>query len=1114
VSSEASHLSGFTQLAVAGSEEERNQLWRQSMATLARAALEQRPVPLEGIDPTVLLEAVRAAIAHNLVTDLDWLSPPAAASAIYELAAAIPIGPERRQLGRQVLTRLYEGDAETFVVLASSLAAESKRTLTGIPTRARVALALELPLGSQVSSDRLALTLLSRADLRREWLSDPAGGSLPERRQAARLLERAARETARLVAQGDAGSLRAFQEPAVSAAWRLLLADRESLVWRHVAVARGILARADVELAEEIEAHLDPKLTPTEWRRAAVSLAASIATEPERALRRCREVLASEALRSDSGLPGTMIYGLAQAAETEPEAAEELLNQIVRVGGFEGAEALIELRRERPGSELGTWSSQYAREKLQHWLTSSKVQDDGRVALCEALIEELSPAGEERPLTLREQLDAALAAFAEKDARTAFTMARATLTRAIERMTELEQARDNERVGRRMGFRAMRELDAALLETAALGELLALGSTGKGPGSAAALGDLYQRMSIWLVRNEARPVRKDEQVEHITLRLRRLRTLLHLVDADGSYGEDVTSQRRERRITVARVLLARARDDAPSPLRRIVCAALARALDALVRDDICELSDALVALADNVRGHVDQRTVAEASMLVDFQRSASAYADLTRATENATGGGRRARAALDALVDLAQSLPWSSTLRVSALRQGLLEYARELETVAGARCITDLASQEPTALSRLESTTFSLAQLAAGARRRLVSRQHRPVPASGSALSMLEVAVEQSSKGHTVDLGEVLGSVRTTLMQELPEAIAIAATIVLGRLPLLPVTTGSPQQNSFVPPAPREAPLPPWLPGRRIIGGFYVQRSLGAGGVGSVFVVTRAEERHRDDAVRFALKVPDYSAEAARTLSEEEFLKLFREEAGALLALPRQRNLATFVTFDAGARPKPILVMELVEGPTLERAIERGDLSMQRTLELLDGIAAGLSSMHRVGIGHLDVKPSNVILRSPQLGADREMMPVLVDFGLAGKNIRPGCATGPYGAPEIWGLAPDGVALRPAAADVYAYSCMAYEVLAGDTLFDGPSELAVINAHLTHDGYPPKLLAMRQNPRLAAVCDLIANGLRQNPEERIGIEEMREGFRELGPGLSQLSWPVTVEAAA
>ena len=104
---------------------------------------------------------------------------------------------QRRQLGREVLTRLYEGDAETFVVLATSLAAESKRTLTGPPIRARVALALELPLGSGVPSDALALALISRPDLRREWVSDPAMGSLPSRRLAARLLERAARESAR-----------------------------------------------------------------------------------------------------------------------------------------------------------------------------------------------------------------------------------------------------------------------------------------------------------------------------------------------------------------------------------------------------------------------------------------------------------------------------------------------------------------------------------------------------------------------------------------------------------------------------------------------------------------------------------------------------------------------------------------------------------------------------------------------------------------------------------------------------------------------------------------------------------------------------------------------------
>jgi serine/threonine protein kinase len=378
---------------------------------------------------------------------------------------------------------------------------------------------------------------------------------------------------------------------------------------------------------------------------------------------------------------------------------------------------------------------------------------------------------------------------------------------------------------------------------------------------------------------------------------------------------------------------------------------------------------------------------------------------------------------------------------------------------------------------------------------------------------MLEMTLEQLSIGQAADLNEVMDAVHATLAQELPPAIAGAGRIVLDRLRGMSLHARAQARDSFVPPVPKEAPLPPWLPGRRILGGFYVLRALGAGGVGSVFVVTRAEDRHREDATRFALKVPDYSAEAARTLSEEQFLTLFRDEAGALLALPRHRNLATFVTFDAGAKPKPILVMELVEGPTLERALERGELSLDRALKLLDGICDGLASMHRAGIGHLDVKPSNVILRAAP-GVDATAAPVLVDFGLAGRHIRPGCATGPYGAPEIWGLAPDGWETAPMPSDVYAFSCLAYEVLTGDTLFEGSSELAVINAHLSHDGYPEKLLALRQHPGLTAVCDLIANGLRQHPGERISISEMRQGFRELGPALSSLVWPLTVEVAA
>jgi hypothetical protein len=98
-------------------------------------------------------------------------------------------------------------------------------------------------------------------------------------------------------------------------------------------------------------------------------------------------------------------------------------------------------------------------------------------------------------------------------------------------------------------------------------------------------------------------------------------------------------------------------------------------------------------------------------------------------------------------------------------------------------------------------------------------------------------------------------------------------------------------------------------------------------------------------------------------------------------------------------------------------------------------------------------------------------------------------------------------------ADVYAYSCMAYEVLTGDTLFDAAGELAIINMHLTHDGYPDKLLMLRENPKLETLCDLIANGLRQHPGERISIRDMRDGFQELAPSLVKLPWPLSMSAS-
>jgi serine/threonine protein kinase len=299
--------------------------------------------------------------------------------------------------------------------------------------------------------------------------------------------------------------------------------------------------------------------------------------------------------------------------------------------------------------------------------------------------------------------------------------------------------------------------------------------------------------------------------------------------------------------------------------------------------------------------------------------------------------------------------------------------------------------------------------------------------------------------------------------------------------------------------------LPPWLPARRTIGGFYVQRALGVGGTATVFIVTRAEDKHEPNAERFALKVPEYNATAARSLSQEEFFKMFREEASALILLPNHANLARFVTFDMGTKPLPILVMELVEGVTLERVIQTRTFDMKKCLKVLDDVLAGLEAMHTVGLGHLDIKPSNVLLRRGEQG-------VLVDFGLAGRKVRQGCGTGPYGAPEVWGVLPEGFVPAPAAADIYSFGCVAFEMLTGKVLFSAPNEVAQISMHVSHDGFPAPMKELIANPEIAPLAEVLVPTLRRDPRNRPTAQELRSDLRAVWSLVEEAKWPAALRA--
>jgi hypothetical protein len=459
------------------------------------------------------------------------------------------------------------------------------------------------------------------------------------------------------------------------------------------------------------------------------------------------------------------------------------------------------------------------------------------------------------------------------------------------------------------------------------------------------------------------------------------------------------------------------------------------------------------------------------------------------------------------IVELSNGLGAGGSFHSEALRRTVLRIGRMLEAVVQARGQTELVDNNGSGegvLGELELAIEDFCRLMSSAERRVLGEDPSPITVV-TDVPPLSSLIERSVRGGVPPNQMQISASIKELIAPLPAALAAAITPVLASLENLPV---SPSSDVYaIPLERRREPLPDWLLPRRTIGAFYVVRALGSGGASSVFMARRLEERNKPKAEGFALKVPAYDPTVARSLSEQEFLQLFREEAGALLSLPTHANLARFVTFDLAARPKPILVMELIQGLGLDRLIRSHSLSLDRTLKYLDGILAGLEAMHSVGVGHLDLKPSNVILRD-------EETPVLVDFGLSGRQLRPGCGTLEYCAPEVVGVIPKGHVPTPMAADIYAFGCLAFEMLTARTLFEGDDEMKILGMHVEHDGWPPKLAPVGRDAHYGELGVFLAACLRRDPRQRPTVKQARRALSPLKTKYEGDTWPLDVEGRA
>ncbi len=220
------------------------------------------------------------------------------------------------------------------------------------------------------------------------------------------------------------------------------------------------------------------------------------------------------------------------------------------------------------------------------------------------------------------------------------------------------------------------------------------------------------------------------------------------------------------------------------------------------------------------------------------------------------------------------------------------------------------------------------------------------------------------------------------------------------------------------------------------LGPYEILSPIGAGGMGEVY-------RGKDTKLgrEVAIKVLPEAFSRNR-----ERLARFQREA-RLLASLNHPNIAAIHEL-AESDGKPFLVMEFVEGETLQERLKTGALEVEEGLEVCHQVAAGLEAAHEKGVIHRDLKPATVMITS-------EGNVKVLDFGLAKVFAGEVSESEEAHSPTITqGQTREGVILGTASymspeqargrsvdkrTDIWSFGCLLYEVLAGRRAYEGPT---------------------------------------------------------------------------
>jgi serine/threonine protein kinase/Tol biopolymer transport system component len=260
------------------------------------------------------------------------------------------------------------------------------------------------------------------------------------------------------------------------------------------------------------------------------------------------------------------------------------------------------------------------------------------------------------------------------------------------------------------------------------------------------------------------------------------------------------------------------------------------------------------------------------------------------------------------------------------------------------------------------------------------------------------------------------------------------------------------------------------------LGPYEVVAAIGAGGMGEVY---KARDTRLDRTV--AIKILP-----AALAEDPQFRDRFDREARAISQLDHP-NICTL--HDVGEQHgTAYLVMQYLEGETLEARLKKGALPLDQALAIAIQVASALATAHRAGIIHRDLKPGNIMLTKS--GAR------LLDFGLAkatgvgvaaGLSMLPTTPAGLTAQGTILGtlqyMAPEQLEGHEADArtDIFAFGTVVYEMMTGRKAFQGSSQASLISAIMSAE--PP--LAATLQPLTPPVLEhVLARCLEKKPEDR------------------------------